>query len=105
MSFTAYSMPKKAGWIEVTRYFFSTKKGDVGGFKKMAAWMAAALRSLAAAGGVVAGGPLAFLDDAASFIPVVQIWTIGNNVLAAYLLYALFKIWRIRKEVNRQRGV
>jgi hypothetical protein len=90
---------RKVGWFGATRRFI-LNKDETTKFKTIATSAAAALRVLG-----IGGAPLSLLDDAANIIPVVNIWTIGNDLLLVYGAYAVCRIVMIRREANRPKAV
>jgi len=93
------SKNRKIGWIEASRRFI-LNKDETTKFKKTASTAAATLRVFG-----VGGAPLSLLDDAANIVPVLNIWTIGNNLLLVYAAYAFYRVVMIRREANRPKIV
>jgi len=90
---------RRVGWFEAARRFV-LNKDETTKFRTIATSAAATLRVLG-----IGGAPLSLLDDAANIIPVVNIWTIGNNLLLVYGAYAVYRIAMIRREANRPKAV
>jgi hypothetical protein len=87
------------GWFEATRCFIANK-GEAGNFNKIAGAVGAALRMFGISGTVVS-----VFDDALDFVPGINIITVADNALWLYGAYALYRIWKIRRDANRPQPV
>jgi hypothetical protein len=86
--------PQKLGWVGATRRFIFNK-GEVGMFHKLAGTVGIALRSLGLGGTVVS-----VCDDALMFVPGINAIAVADNVFWIYGLYAVCRIWKIRRDAN-----
>lgn len=81
--------PKKYSWFQAARFFFSNRS-EAQLFTKVASFLG--LITLPATAG----------DEIGDAIPVIDILTVGDDVLAVFGIYAIFRITMIHRKINRR---
>ncbi|MDB5163011.1 MAG: hypothetical protein JWN28_618 [Candidatus Saccharibacteria bacterium] len=94
MSFFINVRPPKVGWIESGKRFFYNDE-ERSRFPFVARALATVLRTV-----FFVGGPITLLDDIGNAVPGLNIFTMGNDVVAAFTLFALIRICVIHHQAN-----